>query len=71
MYRYKTHRRLSELHNYEIVYIPENAEELEDIRTKGDIMSLCFGNETKAQILLDRLEWQFPETILCEENNFD
>lgn len=51
----------------EVVYSVENPEEADDHYTKDEILELCTGNSEYADILLDRLEWQHPSTLIEED----
>lgn len=50
----------------DVIYVPENAESLEDACTKQKFIDLCNGDERAAEALFSACEWQFPETILDE-----
>lgn len=68
MYQFKTDKKLSECSHDEVVYIPEDAEA--EAYTKDDLINLS-GDILSAQLLLDRLTWQHPSTLLLEDELFD
>lgn len=49
--------------------MPENLEEGEIGYTGNDFITLAKGNLKYAQSLLDRVTWQFPETLMQEDLN--
>lgn len=65
---FKTEKQLSDCDMLETVYVAENSEQGE-FYTKKDFLELC-GNIEEAQLLLDRLEWQHPSTLLEEDKLF-
>lgn len=56
----------------DIIYIPEYGYEdegfvpREDAFSYSDFLKICDGNEKKAEILFQCVDWQFPECVLDE-----
>lgn len=64
---FKTTEKLSEIVQPSmVVYIPENAEDKDDVFSKQDFLNLCRGDKEIAQIILDLCEWQSPYTVIDE-----
>ena len=73
MYLFKTTKPLLDHDMGDTVYIPENTDAYHEptVYLKRDFLYMCQDNINKAQTLLDRLEWQHPETLLLEDEYFD
>lgn len=73
MHQFKTSIKLIDHYDDDIVYIPEKSIWFDTTReyNKADFVKLCNDNIEQAQLLLDRLEWQHPETLIEEDKNFD
>jgi len=64
---YKTTEKLSDIvQPSQVVYVPENAEDNDDVFSKQDFLDLCKGDKYIAQIVLDLCEWQSPYTVIDE-----
>lgn len=62
---YKSTERLSDIvQPSRVVYVPENAENNDDVFTKQDFIDMCKGDKDKAQIVFDLCEWKSPYTVI-------
>lgn len=52
-------------------YHPDNAETDEDFYTGIDILNLCKGNVIYCLSLIERLDWQYPETLIEDDISND
>ena len=50
-------------HSEEPCYVPEMSD---DIYTGNDFMELAEGNQDIADLLFDMVDWQSPETLMCD-----
>lgn len=69
---YKSKEPWKEIMDDEICYIPEyNNKSKECIYTKSDIVSVCGGDESKAEIVFSQLNRQSPERVAQDEWDAD
>lgn len=54
-----------------ICYIPESAESPIEGFSRNDIVEMCAGDEMKAYMVFDLLDWQSPSTVLGEWDEDD
>ena len=72
----KFHPPFADMNEADIIYIPEygydenGVPDLDSVYTKGDFISLCDNDIDRAEYLFESVDWQYPESLLNEMEDF-